>query len=125
METNLFHEYRDEFSFDTVQEVVNELPEPIERDAPEVAATALTPPVRSILEDIDWDTLDRKGPRTMWDSTYIAFECDRPEVKVRVTGDYETDGELQKSTIHIVFKQTADTEVVDFIVHRDGRVTTE
>lgn len=122
MDTNLFHTYRDEPSFETVSTLAENLDERIATAAPETANEYMTEAAQSILSGLTWKDFDRRGPRTMHDTTFVIFHFERPSVKVRVSGDYQTDGPLQESTIQVVFKTESNNESVRFAVAPNGSI---
>lgn len=132
METNLFREYRDEYSFETVQTVVGSLPRLLENHAPEIADSAMTRPTQSILDDVKWDCLDRRGPKMLGDETLLAFDYEHPDIRVRVIAEYATPGgapvetgDLLGSQVKVVFRNAESPRVAWFTVHTDGRVEPE
>lgn len=123
MDQSQYEIHREEASFDAVSDLINNLDSYIQTHAPDVYENCVTPDTESILDDLSIDALDRKGPRTIWETTYIRYEYKRPRVTVYVAGVYESDTtQLEKTTVRVLLGEHPDSTVIEFVVHPGGGI---
>jgi len=118
--------HQNAFSFDKVDETVDEIPTILQVETPQVWEDSVTDAIESTLKDVSFDTLNRDGLRTMREHTYVGYTFERPNVKVRVAGVYETQTEeLQYTSIKIVLGEYPENSVVDIHIHPDSHAEFE
>lgn len=99
MHTNLYHDFQNHYSFEAVQDLVENLDEWLQADAPTSYEEYSTEGVRSILRTLQWNDLDRKGRRTMREATFATYTYERPGVRIYVSPRFASDGLTLTQTI--------------------------
>ena len=119
MNTNLYHEFNEHFSFNSVKELVQSLDARLETDAPK-AYDEHEESIDSLLQDLSWDKLNRKGIQTRWEHTSVSYRYERPMFKLSVCPIFDSESrKLQKT----VLRATIGHEMNSLIPSSDTRTT--
>lgn len=123
MNQSHYERFREEYSFDAVAELINNLPAQIREHNPDAYDEFVTDERESILSDVSLDTLDRIGPRTMHETRYLRYKFDRPGVTVRLAGVYNSNTDtLQRTVVRVTLGDHPNSTVVRFTVRDDSHI---
>lgn len=110
---NLYMNFQETESFQKTKTIINNLEENIKKQNSNIYSE-LDNSQKSILKDVCWKKMNRKGERTMRETTYVDYSYKRPKVKIIIFVKYSSDSQkLQKVTIQINLGYSMDYTIYD------------
>lgn len=116
MDKNRFHYFRESYSFDTVKNLINNIPKNLASEY-DISESDVTDAEFSIISGIKWEKINRGGEYVRGENQFVTYEYERPEVEIRIYGDFKSYDTVDKMQVKI--KLFESDEFYTFLI-KDG-----